>query len=178
MTIIGGILALLGLILTISASAAYKRDTGVNAPSRRTMAYLRRRARDLGISEQQAHDEWLERKQRTAERKANPPPPRRPRAVKPQTAGKPLFEVTPAGMKGDVMQFDFHCTACGGTILSTEDDEPTTMKSKVKCKACNAPLGMLGELHAKAQEAVVAMGMKPTGEKTFYKPDGSAIAER
>lgn len=119
-------------------------------------------------------------KLRTAERRANPPPPPPPRTdeVEPQTPSKPLFEVTPTGMKGDVMQFDFHCTACGGTILSTEDDAPTTMRSKVKCKACNASLGLLRELHTSAQEIVVAMGMKPTGEKTFCKPDGSAVSEQ
>lgn len=42
----------------------YRDQTGVKMPSRSQARYIRRKARKSGISEAQAHDEWLERKQK------------------------------------------------------------------------------------------------------------------
>ena len=42
----------------------HREETGVNMPTRSAMKNLRRRARKRGISELQAYNEWVERKQR------------------------------------------------------------------------------------------------------------------
>lgn len=64
-----GVIAVIALIvlvlITIGMNKAHKDATGgVPMPPRGSMKAIRRAARKKGISEQQAYDEWLARKQR------------------------------------------------------------------------------------------------------------------
>ncbi|MER9333119.1 hypothetical protein NKJ06_03775 [Mesorhizobium sp. M0293] len=56
----------LGLIVLAAFQSSYKSQTGVDAPTRRAMRGIRRRARKAGMNEGQYFDEWIEwKRQRT-----------------------------------------------------------------------------------------------------------------
>jgi hypothetical protein len=62
--IIGLVLLPFAWMLMGAANKQHREETGVNMPSRGAMKGLRRRARQRGISEEQAYAEWLARKQK------------------------------------------------------------------------------------------------------------------
>ncbi|MCP1909637.1 uncharacterized membrane protein YoaK (UPF0700 family) [Bradyrhizobium elkanii] len=65
MAILGFILLVVMFFVMIAVNKAHKDETGVNMPSRNAMRNIRRTARKKGISQQQAYDNWLRRKQRS-----------------------------------------------------------------------------------------------------------------
>nr|WP_314527818.1 hypothetical protein [uncultured Brevundimonas sp.] len=83
MAILGGILAVVAMFVTFSLQSAHRDQTGVWGPSRSQMRNIRRQARKRGVSEHQAYDDWLARKQRalvtpvTTAQPVQPPFPRR-----------------------------------------------------------------------------------------------------
>ena len=58
------LLLFLGLGLLAAVGSAFRNETGVNMPTRSALRSIRRRARKLGISEEQAFAENIARKQR------------------------------------------------------------------------------------------------------------------
>ena len=68
MTILGIIAVIFCWILIAALNKAHREETGVNAPSRQAMRNIRRNARRKGISESQAYEKWLARKQRSTRR--------------------------------------------------------------------------------------------------------------
>jgi len=60
--IIGAII--LGLIVFPFLNKKHIQETGVPMPTRKQMAYIRQKARKLGISEQAAYELWLKNKQK------------------------------------------------------------------------------------------------------------------
>jgi len=96
-----GFLGLIGLFLVFAIpfamNKAHRESTGVPMPSRGAMRGIRRRGRKMGISERQAYEEWLARKQRTLARAAKKLPQEptvAPSAVPAQTAP---VSTSPAG---------------------------------------------------------------------------------
>ncbi|MGY4193367.1 hypothetical protein [Bradyrhizobium sp. USDA 4520] len=65
MATVGFILAIVMFFVTIAINKKHREETGVNMPSRNAMRNIRRTARKKGISQQQAYDNWLHRKQRS-----------------------------------------------------------------------------------------------------------------
>jgi len=65
MAILGFILLIVVTIALVGLNKQHREETGVNMPSRGSMRNIRRTARRKGISEQQAYEEWLARKQRS-----------------------------------------------------------------------------------------------------------------
>jgi len=63
--IIGLILLPFVWILMAGVAKQHRDETGVGMPSRNTMKNIRRTARRKGISEGQAYNDWLRRKQRS-----------------------------------------------------------------------------------------------------------------
>ena len=63
MVVIGFVLAVLMIFVMFALNKEHRDETGVNMPSRNAMRNMRRRARKNGISEKQAYDDWLKRKQ-------------------------------------------------------------------------------------------------------------------
>ena len=64
MAVIGFILCVLMIFVMIALNKGHRDETGVNMPSRNAMRHMRRRARKNGISEEQAYNDWLARKQK------------------------------------------------------------------------------------------------------------------
>jgi len=62
--ILGVILLPIVWMMMASANKAHKDETGVPGPSRQDFRNIRRNARKKGISNDQAYQEWLGRKQR------------------------------------------------------------------------------------------------------------------
>ncbi|UDL87300.1 hypothetical protein LGH82_19115 [Mesorhizobium sp. PAMC28654] len=58
------ILIVIGLAVVAMASANFKNQTGVDAPTRSALKGMRRRARKAGVSEEQYFNGWVERKRR------------------------------------------------------------------------------------------------------------------
>ncbi|PWE18249.1 hypothetical protein DDZ18_01175 [Marinicauda salina] len=52
----------------------------------------------------------------------------------------------------DFIDISFECGNCGGTVLTTPDDE-ITADSVMSCKDCGAQIGTFGEIEAKARKA-------------------------
>lgn len=63
MAVIGGIIAVLALVISFAIQSKVHKDTGVWV-SRSNLRYIRRSARLKGIPEAQAYDEWMARKQK------------------------------------------------------------------------------------------------------------------
>ncbi|MDX8443865.1 MULTISPECIES: hypothetical protein [Mesorhizobium] len=63
------ILVAVGLVLLAAFQSGFKKQTGVDAPTRSAMRGIRRRARKAGMNEEQYFNEWIERKRR--KKKAN-----------------------------------------------------------------------------------------------------------
>lgn len=63
MAIIGGILAVLALLVSFGIQNQVRKDTGVWV-TRSNLRYIRRQARLKGIPEAQAYDDWMSRKQK------------------------------------------------------------------------------------------------------------------
>jgi hypothetical protein len=57
-------LFIFALMLMFAVNKQHREETGVNMPSRGAMKNIRRNARRKGITEEQAYNEWLLRKQR------------------------------------------------------------------------------------------------------------------
>ncbi|MBO9560403.1 MAG: hypothetical protein J7515_17675 [Caulobacter sp.] len=171
MMILGLILAVFAILLTLSIEKSYKDQTGVNAPSRRTMSYLRRRAREKGITVAEAHDQWLTRKQKAA----GIPPDQPPTNSKIVDSGRG-YTIVYAGRNGDEASLIFHCRACGGNIMHVDDDE-TAPQSLVTCKACCQPFGTVQQLQDSGQEYMAKLGVKTT-TSTMYRTDGTPVVWR
>jgi uncharacterized membrane protein YoaK (UPF0700 family) len=65
MAILGFIGVVVMFFVMIAVNKAHRDETGVNMPSRNTMRNIRRNARRKGISEEQAYNQWVTRKQRS-----------------------------------------------------------------------------------------------------------------
>jgi hypothetical protein len=65
MAVIGGILAILAMLVTFGLQKSHHEQTGVWGPTRSQMRYIRRKARKEGISEHAAYEAWLSNKQRS-----------------------------------------------------------------------------------------------------------------
>jgi hypothetical protein len=63
--IVGLILLPFAWMLMAAINKEHRDETGVNGPSRDALKNIRRNARRKGISEGQAYDQWLARKQRS-----------------------------------------------------------------------------------------------------------------
>lgn len=65
-------MAIVGLVLLVlvvwplmaALNKAHREETGVDAPTRSQMKYIRRKARQKGIGEETAYNQWVARKQR------------------------------------------------------------------------------------------------------------------
>lgn len=62
--IIGLILMPLVWLMMAGANKRHREETGVSMPSRKAMARIRRNARQKGISEGAAYEQWVSNKQR------------------------------------------------------------------------------------------------------------------
>ena len=57
-------------------------------------------------------------------------------------------------MSDDRINITFECKECGGTVLTTPDDE-ITAESVMSCKACGQRFGTYGEIEAQARKAAL-----------------------
>jgi hypothetical protein len=56
------IFVIVGILVLAAAQSSFKKQTGVDAPSRSALRGIRQRARKAGVSEEQYFNEWVERK--------------------------------------------------------------------------------------------------------------------
>ena len=64
MHIIGVVLLIISFLLMFNATKQHKEETGVNAPTRKQMSYIRRQARKRGLSDHKYYEIWLKNKQK------------------------------------------------------------------------------------------------------------------
>ncbi|MCG5235671.1 hypothetical protein [Xanthobacter oligotrophicus] len=64
--VLGTILLFLSFAIMAALNKEHRDRTGVNMPSRKAMGRIRRRARQKGISEADAYEHWVTRKQKLA----------------------------------------------------------------------------------------------------------------
>lgn len=64
--VLGMVLIPLALVVMAMANEKHREEHGVNAPSRKAMARIRRNARKRGVSTSDAYETWLHHKQRQA----------------------------------------------------------------------------------------------------------------
>ncbi|WP_440309319.1 ECs_2282 family putative zinc-binding protein [Henriciella pelagia] len=57
-------------------------------------------------------------------------------------------------MSEDRINITFECKDCGGTVLTTPDDE-ITADSVMSCKKCGQRFGAYGEIEAQARNAAL-----------------------
>jgi hypothetical protein len=79
MMIVGLILLPFAWMIMAAANKHHRDETGINMPTRSAMRGLRRRARKQGISEGEAYDKWVERKQKKLYSTPKPPRTRKPK---------------------------------------------------------------------------------------------------
>ncbi len=72
--------------------------------------------------------------------------------------GCPPFGVIYGGVHDGELKFNFYCKACGGWVLTT-DDQPATDMSMMFCKACGEFFGRLSMIWATAVLAGEAAGL-------------------
>jgi hypothetical protein len=66
MAVVGVVLVVFCFVILAALNKAHREETGVAAPSRGAMRNIRRNARKKGISEAEAFEQWLARKQKRA----------------------------------------------------------------------------------------------------------------
>lgn len=160
------------LFIMAGVNRNHVKETGVPMPSRKAMARIRRNARQKGISENEAYDQWVANKQKRL------PKGRKSATALPNTRDTPSYNQSdptdrktgswrsfetafprvpePLAIKVTEVRwpeegsstfefvFGFSCMACGATDLDREE-EPS---QRTTCKACGAYLGEFSEIRA------------------------------
>lgn len=133
MAIVGGILAILAMLVTFGLQKAHHDQTGVWGPSRAQMRYIRRKARKAGISEHDAYEAWLARKQRALVATSAPALANAPTAEAPKRPGGCLGALLLVAAIVVVLIFV-------GALPSAQDVRSATVdRARVNCRAEAVP---------------------------------------